>query len=217
MHHCKRGKRWIGRNFTIGLLLLASLPAGPVRADTFSIPTTPRTDPPAVLVRLAPEMARGLPLGSRIRLESLSPGLAAIATELGVQSTQAPYEDVFVGAPTEGPPDGPEARLRRTLRLVLPQGADARAPPSSCHRSRVEAPSRTSCSTWRGRQGRASTRTTRCSRTGPSGACGTRGPARSAGSPEPTSGRRSAGWSRPARPRPGSGSSTRASICTTPS
>jgi subtilisin family serine protease len=65
-------------------------------------------------------------MGSRVQLESLAPGLLAVARELAVQAIDAPYEDVFQGAPIEGPGDGPEARLRRSLRLVLPAGADAR-------------------------------------------------------------------------------------------
>jgi len=120
MHHCIRGMCRFGSYFTIGWLLLLPLFAHPALA------APGRTDPPAVLVRLA--KAPGFrPTRSRVELESLAPDLAAVARELGVRSVEAPYEDVFEGAPIEGPEDGPEARLRRSLRLVLPPGADARA------------------------------------------------------------------------------------------
>jgi hypothetical protein len=118
MHHCIRYMRGIGTYFTIGWLLFAP----PARADS----APPRTDPPAVLVRLAPKSAVR-PLGRHVQLESLAPGLATVASELHVQAIEAPYEDVFQGAAVEGPEDGPEARLRRSLRFVLPAGADARA------------------------------------------------------------------------------------------
>ena len=122
---------------------------GFVRAQTsVGVPSRPRVDPPAVLVRLRPgvEPPRGahalgraswgiptaLPAvkarvvsASELGLEAL-PDLAARALQAGVQAIEAPYlsldlRDGFDAA------DGPGDRLARTYRLVLAPGADARA------------------------------------------------------------------------------------------
>lgn len=133
---------------TLGVIVASSLPgfgwAAPIGPGGPAwVSGRARTDPPAVVVRLAPgeapltgalafgegsrlAMANGpAPLG----LESTpNRALAAAAVAAGVAAVEAPFASLVLPPPTGALPDGGAAdRLSRTYRFVLGPGADIRA------------------------------------------------------------------------------------------
>lgn len=150
MHHFRSHWTGMGRNFTprwnlggqgrrlatgpglirIFLMLVGFLPSQSDGRIGF-VPGPPRTDPPAVLVRLRSAPGDlGIGPGTR-SLSAVSPEFARRCEALGVQSVDAPFQHLPEPDPGELAGVGPEDRLRRTWRLVLPPGADARAAAAS--------------------------------------------------------------------------------------
>ncbi len=120
---------------------MATLCVGLATVAGAQVSFRPRTDPPAILVRLRPlapaprgplGLGQAVLPGEAVRIGprdlglDATPDLAARALAAGVQGVEDPFRDLgLVDDPAA--PDGPEARLARTFRLVLPPGADARA------------------------------------------------------------------------------------------
>lgn len=150
MHHFKRDLMGSGRNFIprripswpskLGatmpgpirmLLILAALLPNQSESRTAAAADPARPDPPAVLVRL--RAAPGF-LGAATRTRTpaaVSREFARRCDALGVRAVEAPFQDLLEPGSGDLAGIGPEDRLRRTWRLVLPPGADARAAAAS--------------------------------------------------------------------------------------